>query len=77
MIVKTTFQLKLKFINFTLLYFSQNAYKVPKYDQIIVQDSTHNNIQNIKEVDVFTIILKKCTHAFTNIETVIPKSYLI
>ena len=65
MIVKTTFQLKLKFVNFTLLYFSENAYKVPKYDQIIVQDSTHNNIQNIKEVDDIHNTIKKmytCSH---------------
>ena len=65
MIVKTTFQLKLKFINFTLLYFSENAYKVPKYDQIIVLDSTHNNIQNKKEVyDIHNNIEKMytCSH---------------
>ena len=30
-----------------------------------------------KKLMIFTIILKKCTHALTNIETVIPKSYLI
>ena len=65
MIVKTTFQLKLKLINFTLLYFSENAYKVPKYDQIIVLDSTHNNIQNKKEVDDIHNNIEKmytCSH---------------